>query len=258
MINKRTLNFKKNTPFLAVSLWILFSSFNFPNEKKFLAQKVENVVVFDAKGNEFELFSLLDGKKPLILSPVYTKCKTLCGLISTGIHDVIGEIGGLGKEFNMVSFSFDSTDKAADLAFYEEFWKMDGATWRTLSAEPDNIAKLMNSVGYEYDYDPKTKEYNHPSILIVLTPSGRVSRFIYGLYPKKKDLNLAIIEAMAEKTRPGLFKGFYLRCFNYDPLSKTYKMDWRFIIGSSTGLLMICIVTTIFIRSFKTSEEINA
>lgn len=234
--------------------WILLSSFNLPDEKKFLAQQAANIEVFDAKDNHYELYSLLE-QKPLIISPVYTRCHSLCTVISNGLQQVILELGTLGKDFNMVSFSFDSTDRRLNLATYENRWNMDGKSWKTISAKGGDIERLLSSVGYEFDYNPSTKEFNHPSILIVLTPSGKISRYIYGLNPSKKDIKLAVIEAMAEKTRPGLFKGFYLRCFGYDPVQKTYKMDWRFIISTTAGLLMITFITSLFLKSFIISKN---
>ncbi len=242
-----------------VYLWILpvcfvLSGFNFPDEKKFLAQQAANIEVFDAAGNHFELFTLL-GEKPLIVSPVYTRCHSLCGVISNGVQTVITELGSLGKDFIMVSFYFDSSDRQVNLAAYENRWEMDGINWRTISASPENIQRFLSSIDYQYDYNPATNEFNHPSILIVLTPTGRISRYIYGINPSKKDIRLAVIEAMSEKTRPGIIKGFYLRCFGYDPVLKTYKPDWRFVISTSAGLLMISLVSLIFIKSFITPKD---
>ena len=245
------MNFRR---FWILPFCILLCGFNFPNEKKFLSQKIENISVFDSKGNVFELFSLI-GNKPLIISPVYTKCPSVCGIISNGVQVVVNKLGSLGDDFNIVSFSFDSTDKVEDLAFYENRWKMDGIHWKTISANAAQIKKLMHSIDYQYEYDSVTKEFNHPSILIVLTPSGKISRYIYGINPSKRELKLAIIEAMAEKSRPGLIKGFYLRCFGYDPITKTYKLDWRFIISTSAGLLMIGLISWIFIKSFIVSKD---
>lgn len=232
-----------------IILIILLSSFGFPKERDFLAQKVTNIEVFDAKGERSNLLSLIKDK-PLILSPLYTKCYTICGVLSNGLQNSVNSLGTLGKDFTVVSFSFDSTDTPEELAAYEERWKLDGKSWKAVSASAIDIRKLMASVGYEYEYNKDTKEYLHPSIMIVLTPSGKISRYIYGVNPQKKDIELAVIEAMAEKSRPGIIKGFYLRCFGYDPALKTYKMDWRFIISTSAGLLMIGILGSIFIKSF--------
>lgn len=234
--------------------WLSLCSFNFPDEKRFLSRKVEDIIVFDANGNRVQLFSLLQNK-PLILSPVYTKCPSVCGILSNGTKKAITELGTLGKDFNVVSFSFDSSDSEKDLAAYERRWNMDGVNWKTISASGENIQKLLLSFGFEYDYNPSTKEFDHPSLLIVLTPGGRISRYVYGINPSKRDIKLAVMNAAAEKTTPGIVKGFYLKCFAYDPVSKTYKLDWSFIISTFAGLLMIGIVCSIFIKSFIVSKR---
>lgn len=235
-------------------LWILLTSYKLPEEKNFLSQQAANISVVNAQGKIVELYSLL-GDKPLIISPIYTKCRTMCGLISHGVYSAIKSTEGLGKDFSVVSFSFDSSDTQEDLANYEKRWKMDGIHWSTISATQQNINKLMKSLGYEYDYIESTKEFDHPSILIVLSPSGKISRYIYGINPDKKDIELAVLEASAEITRPGLIKGFYLRCFSFDPATRTYQFDWRFVISTSAGLLIIGIVTTIFLKSFIISKN---
>lgn len=239
---------------LLLICWLFSCSFKIPDENKFLSRKAANVIVFDATGIRFELFSLL-GKKPLIISPVYTNCPSVCGILSNGTKKAINELGTLGKDFTIVSFSFDSSDRKKNLAAYESRWNMDGKNWKTISASGENIKLLMSSIDFEYDYNPVTKEFDHPSLLVVLTPSGRISRYIYGINPSKKDIKLAVMEAAAEKTSPGIFKGFYLKCFAYDPVSKMYKLDWSFIISTFAGLLIIGIVSSIFINSFIVSKK---
>lgn len=239
---------------LILCCWFMMSSFKFPDEKKFLSRKAANITVFDANGDRFELFSLLQNK-PLIISPVYTNCPSVCGMLSNGVQKAITELGTLGKDFTVVSFSFDSSDKKENLKNYEARWNMGGINWKTISASPENIKLLMSSLDFQYDYNTITKEYDHPSLLIVLTPSGRISRYIYGINPKKKDIKLAVMEAAAEKTSPSLLKGFYLKCFSFDPLTKTYKLDWSFIISTFAGVLIIGIICTLFIRSFIISKR---
>lgn len=238
---------------LAIFFLIHFSSFQFPNEKIFLNRKIKNITVFDAAGNSFPLYSLL-GKKPLIISPVYTNCPSVCGLLSFGVKKAITELGTLGEDFNMVSFSFDSLDKESNLASFENRWVMDGTNWRTISSDAESIKELMQSIDFSYDYNQTTKEYDHPSILVVITPSGRISRYIYGINPTKKDIKLAVLDASSEIARPGIIQGFYLKCFSFDPVLKTYKLDWGFLISTFAGLLIISIVSSIFIKSFIVSK----
>jgi protein SCO1/2 len=234
---------------LMLVLWLLSGSFKFPDEKRFLSRKAANIVVFDANGNSLELFSLLRNK-PLIIAPVYTGCPSVCGILSNGTLRAINELGTLGKDFNVVSFSFDSVDNKETLASYESRWSLDGHNWKAISASPASIQTLTGSIDFQYDYNATTKEYDHPSLLVVLSPEGRISRYIYGINPDKRDIKLAVIEAAAERTSPGIFKGLYLKCFAFDSLTKTYRVDWGFIISTFAGLLIITIICTLFIKSF--------
>lgn len=238
---------------LVLCCWILLSSFGFPEEKKFLSRKAADITVFDANGDSYKLFSLLRNK-PLIISPIYTKCPALCGMLSSGTQKAINGLGRLRKDFNVVSFSFDGTDKKEDLINYEARWNMDGISWKTISALEKEINLLMSSIDFQYDYNAITKEFDHPSILVVLTPSGRISRYIYGINPSRTDIKLAVMEAAAEKTSPGIFDGIYLKCFAFDPSTKTYKIDWSFVISTFAGLLIVAIICTLFIKSFIVSK----
>lgn len=244
---------KYSTFYLFIFL-VTCSAFVLPNERKYLSRKIEDVEVFDGQGNTFNLFSLIK-EKPLIICPIYTKCPSVCGIISNGIKTSIEGTDMLGKDFNVVSFSFDSSDKAKNLAAYEKRWNMDGKHWKTISASYENIQKLLNSFDFQYDFNSDLKEYNHPSVLIVITPSGRIARYIYGVNPSGRDIKLATIEAISEKSSPGLFRGFYFKCFAFDPNTKTYKLDWGFLISTFAGLLIISIISIIFIKSFIISKE---
>ena len=233
-------------------LLFLCSSFNLPDENKFIGRKVENILLQDGKGRQYELFSLLN-KKPIILSPIYTKCPSTCSIVSNGLKESTDKLGTLGKDFFIVSFSFDSSDRKEELENFESHWNIDGETWRATTASYPEIQKLLKSLDYQYDIS-KSGEFIHPNVIIILTPSGRISRYIYGLTPKAKDIKLAVLEASTEKTRLSLFKGLYLKCFAFDPVTKTYLLNWGFIISTSAGIFFIIIISTLLLKTFKTAR----
>lgn len=239
-------------------LLLTLTSFDLPDEARFISRKAENIVIRDANGNSLHLYDNLNGK-PLVLSPVYTRCPMACSLISSGLKKSVEQLGTLGKDFTIITFSFDSTDTNEDLKDFEKRWKMDGVNWKTVAASGDGINKLLQSLDYHMDYDAKTKEYAHPNVVVVLTPTGRISRYIYGVEPKAEDLKLAIMEAQVEKiTLNNFFKTLYVRCFSFNPATKSYKVDWRFISQTSAGLMTITIVGIILIRSLYVSREEEA
>lgn len=247
-------NLFRNSTLLLVLL-VLCSSFDLPNEKKYIGRKVENIEVRDAKGNTARLLDNLNGK-PLVLSPVYTRCPMACSYISGGLLKTVETLGTLGSDFNILTFSFDSTDTKEDLAAFEKRWKMNGVDWKTVTAGKNEIASLLNSIDYKYDYDEKSNEYGHPNLVLVVTPSGRISRYIYGIEPKPKDLKLAIMEAQVEKTSFNNFlQTIYVRCFTFNPTTKSYHIDWRFISQTSVGLLFIVILGTLLIRNLYSTNN---
>lgn len=236
-------------------LLVTLTSFNLPDETRFISRKVENIVIRDANGNSLRLYDNLRGK-PLVLSPVYTRCPMACSLISSGLKNSIDKLGTLGKDFSVLTFSFDSTDTGDDLKNFEKRWKMDGVNWKTVTASGEGIAALLKSLDYDVDYDEQSKEYAHPNVVIVITPSGRISRYIYGVEPKPDDLKLAIMEAQVEKTSfNNFFKTLYVRCFSFNPATKSYHVDWRFILQTIAGLMIIAIVGTILIRSLYANRQ---
>ncbi|MCO6461781.1 MAG: SCO family protein [Saprospiraceae bacterium] len=243
--------------FGGVIMWLGLTGFKFPEEKNFLGKKVPDISMFDASGHPIQLYSLLRNK-PLLIIPIYTKCPSYCGLVINGTRNAISRLGGLGEDYNVISFSFDTTDTTTDLYNYQKRWEMDNDHWKTISADKKNIDLLLTTIGFEYEKDTVFRQFNHPAMIVVLTPEGRISRYVFGINPSKRDIKLAVIGAQAEKSAPGLFAGIYLRCFGYDPLLKMYKVDWRFIISTSAGFFMIFIMTTIFIKTFiltKTAHD---
>ncbi len=236
-------------------LFITLTSFELPDEARFTSREVKNIVIRDANGNSLHLYDKLNGK-PLVLSPVYTRCPMACSLISSGLKNSIEKLGTLGKDFSVLTFSFDSTDTPADLKSFEKRWKMDGINWLTATAGGDEIYALLKSIDYGVDYDEKTKEYGHPNVVVVVTPSGRISRYIYGVEPKPDDLELAIMEAQVEKTSiNNFFKTLYVRCFSFNPATKSYQVDWRFISQTFAGLTIITVMGIILIRSLYANKE---
>ena len=58
---------------------------------------------------------------------------------------------------------------------------------------------------------------------MVLTPSGQLSRYLYGVEYAPKDLRLALIESATERIGSPVDQ-LLLLCFNYDPESGEYNV----------------------------------
>ncbi|MFL5299391.1 MAG: SCO family protein [Anaeromyxobacteraceae bacterium] len=167
--------------------------------------------------------------RPTVLALVYYNCPMLCGLVLKGLSRAMKESGlALGQDYDAVTLSFDPRDTVKLAAerqrgYLQAVGRPEAApAWRFLvGAEPD-IKAVTGSVGFRYAYDERTRQYAHAAALVVLTPDGRVSRYLYGIEYPAKDLRLAVVEAAQGRVGTS-FDRLLLTCYRYDPASRTYQ-----------------------------------
>ncbi|MFN3813847.1 MAG: SCO family protein [Aquificaceae bacterium] len=221
------------------SLLILLTSLSFsnllPNEKKTIGSYVPNILLQDHEGKSYRLSDFAQGKV-LIINPVYTKCFSACPLMTEGLKKNMEK---LKENVNVLSLSFDPSDHISDLKRFKQSHRLP-ENW--IVARSDEVEKLLKAIDYKYRYDEKLKEFEHPNLYVILTPSGRVSRYIYGVSPKLRDLELSILEAKREEARLSPVEGFWLRCFRYNPDTGTYQIDWFFVFDVMGGLITFILI----------------
>ncbi len=110
-------------------------------------------------------------------------------------------------------------------------------------------ARPGRGVGYGYAYDEKTDEWGHPAVLVVLTPEGRVSRYLYGMHFDPQTLKLALVEASAGKIGSTMDR-FLLLCFQYDSSTGRYALAARRLV-SAVGALTVLVVGLWIFRLFR-------
>ena len=72
--------------FFGTIILLLFYGYRFPEEKKFLGKKIPDVTLIDASGSFIQLHNLIRDK-PLIITPIYTKCPSYCGLVNNATSE---------------------------------------------------------------------------------------------------------------------------------------------------------------------------
>jgi protein SCO1/2 len=179
-------------------------------------------------GYRVELGSFFHQGRPVLLNLVYYTCPMLCNLLLNGQTQTLREIPWTpGNEFEIVTISIDPTEtpklagqkKRTYLASY-------GRTapgWHFLVDRDGNAKKLAEQVGFHYRYDERQQQYAHAAAIMILTPEGKLSRYLYGVQFKPRDLRLALTEASAGKTG-GAVDRLLLFCFHYDPQARSYVL----------------------------------
>lgn len=187
-----------------------------------------DVAFRDERGRSVELGDYL-GERPVVLLPAYYSCPMLCPLTIEGTARALKTLAfDAGSEFDVVVFSFDPTDdpeaarrqKAAALARYGRPETEPG--WHFLTGSEDSIRRLTEAIGYRYARVEETGEYAHPAGLTILTPTGHVSRYLFGLDPSPRDLRLALVESTDEKIGSPIDQ-VLLFCLQYDPAHGRYS-----------------------------------
>ena len=82
---------------------------------------------------------------------------------------------------------------------------------------------MTKAAGFRYAWDAETKQFAHPSGVIVLTPDGRLARYLFGIEYGPRDLRYAIVEASDGKVG-NVADSLLLYCYHYDPMTGRYGL----------------------------------
>lgn len=186
-----------------------------------------DITFLDEQGAPVTLRSFF-GQRPVLLVPVYYTCPMLCSQV---LHGVVAGLRPLslvpGRDFEVVVFSFNPAENASDARqardLYTNLYSRRAGTagWHFLTGPPESIHAATEAIGFHYRYDKQRNMFVHQSGVMVLTPSGRVARYFYGVEYEPKDLKLGLIEASSGKIGSPVDQ-ILLYCYHYDPTTGRY------------------------------------
>jgi protein SCO1/2 len=170
------------------------------------------------------------GNKPVILNFVYFRCPMLCTQVLNGLLKTTNAIKlRLGEDYEIVSISIDPRETpdmaAAKKERYVVKYRRPGAEegWHFLTGDQEAIEQLTRVAGFRYQYDPISDQFAHASGIIVLTPTGRLSRYFYGIEYHPTDLRLGLVESAHNRIGTPVDQ-ILLLCFHYDPATGKYGL----------------------------------
>ncbi len=192
-----------------------------------------NIPFRDHKNNLARVGDFFKDGKPVVLSFNYSNCPKLCSVQLENMVDALKQIDfKIGTDFEMVSVTIDPTetpDRAAqNIDIYLKRYNLSAAKdgFHFLIGEEKNIRKLANQTGFEYKYVESQKLYSHPPVFILLSPEGKIVRYIHGLDYDPKTMRLALIEAAEGKIGSPINMASYgLGCFVFDETTGKYTFQ---------------------------------
>lgn len=196
-------------------------------DQKLNAQIPLDTVFRDESGASVPLRTFF-GKKPVLLMPVYYRCPMLCSQILSGV------VAGLrplslkpGRDFEVLAISFDPADTPAQATLKRAHYSRSYSSraglmgWHFLVGSQAAITAVMQAIGFHYRWDPVNKMFIHASGVMVITPEGRVGRYLYGVEYEPKDLKLSLVEASHNRIGSAVDR-ILLFCYHYDPETGKY------------------------------------
>lgn len=209
----------------------------------------------DEHGKTVELAQFF-GSKPVILTLVYYNCPMLCTQVLNGLDRTLKQIPmEIGKDFNVVTVSIDPTERPvlaeAKQAMYAGMYGRPGAAegWHFLTGDEPQIKRLAQAVGFRYAYDSESKQFAHASVIMMLTPEGRLSRYFYGIQYPERDIRLGLEEASQGKISSPV-DSILLFCYHYDPHTGKYGLLISRVIQLA-GLLTVVIGGIFLVVMFR-------
>jgi len=208
----------------------------------------------DASGKPVRLASFL-GDGPVLLTLNYYTCPMLCPLTFRSLAATMAKVKGfsLERDYRVVTVSIDPDEipeivraKANETHALVPGVREADARWPFLYGSAGSIRSLTESVGYRYA--KVGQEFAHPAAMIVLSPSGTVSRYLYGVEIDPRDLKLALIEASEGKIgASSAGNALLMYCFKYDPVGKKYMLYARNIMKAAGAVTLVLLAGLLFV-----------
>jgi protein SCO1/2 len=188
----------------------------------------------DETNQRISLRQLID--KPTVLTLNYFRCPGICTPMLTNLAGTLSKTDlEPGKDFQVLTVSFDVRDTpqiaAGKRHNYLKLVKrpFPPAAWRFLTGDDASTRALADAVGFELE--KQGENYIHPGAIVMLSPEGIVTRYMYGISVLPADLQMAVGEASKGLVRPTISKALAF-CYSYDPEGRTYVFNITRLAGS--------------------------
>lgn len=233
-------------------------------EEHLTAQVPINLSFHDGEGRKVQLSDIIRGQRPLLLTLNYSDCPMLCSLQLDGLVDGLKQVSlKVGQDYDVLTVSIDPNETVERTArFRDKYQAMLGGEdaktgWHFLAGDRLNVEAIARTVGFQYVYVKSRKEYAHTAAIMVLSPEGTVSRYLYGVNYPPRDLRLALVEAAEGKVGTTLDR-VLLYCFHYDATSGRYAPLANNVMrlgGVLTVLVLLLFLGAYWLHDWRKSRQ---
>lgn len=218
-----------------------------------------DIFIINEKSDTVNLIDLID--KPTVINFVYFRCPGICSPLMDGIAEVVDKSGlEIGVDYQIFTISFDARE-TIDLGhrkkanYLNQMAKKEAASlgWQFFVADSLNIAKATEALGFKYKRTGN--DFLHAASVMMISPEGKIVRYLNGIYFLPLEWKLAIVEASQEKSGPTINK-ILQYCYTYDPEGQAYVLNVTRIAGTIIIFLSVLFFLLLLLwpRKTKTSN----
>ncbi len=233
------------------------------NEDNFLGKTVPEISMVDSEGRALSMSGFLG--KPLVISLIYYKCVASCPVLNEGLSEALSDINlRLAEDYNVLTLSFRESETVEDASQFKKKLQIkmkdkipaNFDKWVFATSTKDDIKKFTDALGYRFFYSTQDSVYVHPNVYIFISPKGKITRYLFGLFPISDDIKIALIEAADGKIgKSDIINAFTLACFKYDAHLGGYKLNLPFIVGMISIAIAMVTAVIVFLYALKLKKQ---
>jgi protein SCO1 len=217
----------------------------------------------DSSGADVTLGAYFE-HRPVVVALVYYKCRMLCPQVLSGLARTLRQVNFTpGKDYDIVIASIDPADTPADGAA-EKVRFLDslgapgaGSSVHFLTGRQASITDLASATGFNYvrvpGPDGKMDQFAHSSVIMIATPDGRMSKYLFGIDYQPRDVRLAVIEA-GNHHIGSVSDLILLYCCNYSPSAGKYTVSILRVMGLAAMGSLFMLVALLYALSRKPKQ----
>lgn len=215
----------------------------------------------DESGREVRFGDFFQDHRPVMMALMYYNCKMLCPQVLHGMADALRQSGfHAGHEYDVVVASIDPSDTPSEAAAEKQhFLSMIDApdaagAVHFLTGPQSSITDLAQATGFHYvrvpGPDGKMTQFAHSSVIMIATPDGRMSKYLFGVEYQPRDVRLALIEASTRHIGT-LSDLVLLYCCSYSPTQGRYTVAVLRILGLAGVASLFAVIGMLVLLSKK-------
>jgi protein SCO1/2 len=197
--------------------------------------------------------------KPTLIAIVYYQCTGLCSPMQSELAWTVDNIKlSPGNDFRVISLSFDHHETSEIASKWKRSYlqtikrKFAPDNWLFLTGDSINIKKFTDACGFYFQ--PAERQFIHASIVIAVSPQGKISRYLYGPDFNPFDVKMALLEAGSGSANPAITKTLQY-CFTFDPAGRKYTLNITRVVGSIMLLSAGIFLGVLLLKKKKQSVE---